>query len=310
MASTFLAAPAIAPRASPFCRSPLVAVALSPSCEVAGDGRARLRRGFALVPDDRQGLERGLGSPPGIGDHGDAGILHLHDLAKSRHGGDLRLVVACELAAEYRARLDGCAQHAGQLDIDGIDLAAVELVGGIEPLDAFARDLPVLRVLELDGLGVRRGELGGRSGNLAVAGGTVRSCVRDDTVGHRELRDRHLPIIRRRLQQHHARERAATAHIVLRAADAAAAAGRHVAPDAFTRKVGAGSDLLGGHLLPVAFELLGDQLRKPGESALAHLRARDPDHAGVVGLDHDPDIDLGAGIGGLAPGPPRIRMAS
>ncbi len=31
--------------------------------------------------------------------------------------------------------------------------------------------------------------------------------------------------------------------------------------------------------------------------ALTHLRAHDADHAGVVGLDRDPDIDLGGGVG-------------
>ena len=60
----------------------------------------------------------------------------------------------------------------------------------------------------------------------------------------------------------------------------------------------AGRDLLGRHLLPVALELLGDELGEAGERALAHLGARDADHAGVVGLDRDPDVDLGAGIGG------------
>ena len=41
-------------------------------------------------------------------------------------------------------------------------------------------------------------------------------------------------------------------------------------------------------LLPVAFELLGDELGEAGERALPHLRARDADHAGVVGLDRRP----------------------
>src|SRR6266705_625421 len=73
--------------------------------------------------------------------------------------------------------------------------------------------------------------------------------------------------------------RAAAAHIVLRAADAAAAAGRHVAPDALAGEVLAGKDVLGRDLLPVALELLGDELREAGERALRHLRARDADHA-------------------------------
>ena len=113
--------------------------------------------------------------------------------------------------------------------------------------------------------------------------------------------DRHLPLVGRRLQQHHARDRAATADIVLRAADAAAAAGRHVAPDAFAGEVAAGGDPIDRDLLPIAFELFGHELGEAGERALAHLRAGDPDHAGVVGLDHDPGIDLGA-LGALRGG--------
>src|SRR5206468_12254979 len=87
---------------------------------------------------------------------------------------------------------------------------------------------------------------------------------------------------------------AAAAHIVLRAADAAAAAGRHVTPDALAGEVLPGKDVLGRDLLPVALELLGDELREARERTLPHLRARDADHAGAVGPDDDPGVDLGA----------------
>ena len=75
-----------------------------------------------------------------------------------------------ELAAEHRAILDRGAQHAGQLDVDRVDLAAVELVGGVEPLQRLAGDLPVLRILELDGLGIGRRDLRRGRRDLAVAG--------------------------------------------------------------------------------------------------------------------------------------------
>src|SRR5262245_21147928 len=100
------------------------------------------------------------------------------------------------------------------------------------------------------------------------------------------------------MQQHDTRGCAAAPDIVLRGANAAAAAGPHFAPGALAREIGAGGDLLRGHLAPVAFELLGDELSQSGDRALAHLRAGDADHAGVVGLDRDPDIDLGAAAGG------------
>ena len=113
-----------------------------------------------------------------------------------------------------------------------------------------------------------------------------------------KLADRHLPLVGRGLEQHDARGSTAAADVVLRGADAAAAAGPHLAPGALAREIGAGRDLLGRHLLPVALELLGDELGEAGDRALAHLRARDADHAGVVGLDGDPYIDFGAVIGG------------
>src|SRR6185369_17494284 len=51
-----------------------------------------------------------------------------------------------------------------------------------------------------------------------------------------------------------------------------------------------GRDALGRDLLPVAFELFGDQLSKTGQRALAHFGARDADDAAVVRLDRDPDV--------------------
>ena len=56
----------------------------------------------------------------------------------------------------------------------------------------------------------------------------------------------------------------------------------------------AGGDQLDGDLLPVALELLGDELREAGVRALSHLRAHDADHARVVGLDDDPRVELGS----------------
>ena len=96
--------------------------------------------------------------------------------------GDLGVVEALDLAAEHRAILDRRAQHAGQLDVDREDLRAVELVGGVEPLQRLAGDLPVLRVLELDRLRIGRRELGGGGRDLAVADRALRGRMRDDAV--------------------------------------------------------------------------------------------------------------------------------
>ena len=121
--------------------------------------------------------------------------------------------------------------------------------------------------------------------------------MRDDAVGHGKLADRHLPFVSGRLQQHHASGCSAPAHIILGGANATAAAGPHFAPGALAGEIAAGGDLLGRYLLPIAFELLGNQLGKAGKRALTHLRACDAHDASIVGLDCDPYVDLGAVIG-------------
>jgi hypothetical protein len=80
------------------------------------------------------------------------------------------------------------------------------------------------------------------------------------------------------------------------------AAGRHLAPDAFAGEVLPGRDLFRLYLVPIAFELFGDELDKARDRALSHLRTRDTDHAGVVGFDENPRVDLGAFVGALSHG--------
>src|SRR5205807_2012629 len=111
-----------------------------------------------------------------------------------------------------------------------------------------------------------------------------------------QFADRDLPLVGRGLQQHDACRRAAATHVILRDADAAAAAGAHLAPHALSRQVLVGGDRLDAYLAPVALEFLGDELRQPRMGALAHLRTRHPDDAAVVRLDQHPGIDLAAAV--------------
>ena len=97
--------------------------------------------------------------------------------------------------------------------------------------------------------------------------------------------------------QHLARGGTGGAQQVLRITDAAAAAGREVAPDAVTPEILVRGGEFDRHLAPVAFQLLGDQHRQRGEHALAHLRPRDPDDDSVVRPDHDPSVDFGRASG-------------
>ena len=156
--------------------------------------------------------------------------------------------------------------------------------------ERLADDLPVLGVLELDVF--RHLQLGRGVRNLAVGRLAARRRVRDHARFGLAFRGRHLPRVGRGRDQHLARRRAALAHVVLGAANAAAAARRHVAPDAVARQVLARRRHLGLDLLPVALELFGHQLGQPGQRALAHLRARDADDDIVVRADEHPGADL------------------
>ena len=69
-------------------------------------------------------------------------------LLDARHARDLGGVEALHLAAEHRAVLDRGVEHAGQLQVDAVDLRAGHLVERVEALHRLADDLPVLRVLE------------------------------------------------------------------------------------------------------------------------------------------------------------------
>ena len=269
---------------------------VEPGLQELGDRGARHLGGLAGIPHDRQRFDRLVGMPVAVGDDGDAGIADLHHLLHAWHAGHLGGIEALDLTGGNRTVLDGGDEHAGQLEVDAVDLLAGQLVEGVEALDALARDLPVLRVLELDVLG--RLELGRGLGDLAEGGGAAGRLVGDHAVGRAAFGGRHFPLVGRGLDQHLACRCATLADIFVGGADAAAAAGGHVAPHALAREVLAGGRKFRGHLRPVAFEFLGDQLGKPGERALAHLGTGDAHHDGVVGADHDPGIDFGGAVGG------------
>ena len=95
------------------------------------------------------------------------------------------------------------------------------------------------------------------------------------------------------LQQHHARDRAAAADIVLRAADAAAAAGRHVAPDALAGEVLVGGDQFGRRpCFQSHSSSSATSWARPVSVPWPISERAIADHAAVVGLDQHPGIDL------------------
>ncbi len=268
---------------------------IQPRLELLRNGRAGHLGVFALVPDDRQRIERGLGLPPVLRDHRNRGIADLDHFLHAFHALDLGGIEALHLAAEHRAILDRRIQHAGQLEVRAVDHFSVHLHRGVEPLQRLAGDLPGLRILQRHVL--RLLEPGSGFRDLAVGRGAFGGLVRDDAVRRRALGGGYAPLIGRGLHQHHARRRAALAHVLVRLPDAAAAAGGEVAPRALARDALARRWILDDHPLPVGIELLRDQLGETGDRALAHLGAHYPDDGGVVRPDHDPDGDFGRAVG-------------
>src|SRR5262249_17327857 len=253
--------------------------------------RARDLGVLALVPNDREGIEGGLGLPPAVGDDGDSIIFDLHHLLHAVVAGDLGRVEALHFAAIDGAGLDRGVEHAGQFDVDAVDGLARDLVVRVEPFDALADDLPILRVLERDLS--RRLNLGGGFRHLAVGGGAAGRLVRDHAVRRAHLGYRHFPLIGSGLLEHLAGHRTAFADELVRLANSAAASGEEVAPYALAGDVLARRREFIADLRPVAFEFLGDELGKPGERALAHLRAGDANDHRVVRTDHHPGVALG-----------------
>src|SRR5882672_7687074 len=259
------------------------------------DARARHLGVLALVPDDRQLLERGLGVPPGVGDHRDAGVADLHHFLHAGHAAHLGGVEALHLAAEHRAVLHRRVQHTGELDVDAVHHGAVDLPRSVEALQRLARDLPGFGILERNVLGLL--EARGGFGHLAVGRLASRGLVRDDAVRSRALGGWNFPLVGCGFDEHHARGGSALAHILVRLADAAAAARGELAPGALARDALAGRRVLDHDLVPVAIELLGHELGEAGERALAHFGADHADGSGVVRADHHPDGDFGRAVG-------------
>src|SRR5262249_18748500 len=152
-------------------------------------------------------------------------------------------VEAFDLPALHRALLDRGGEHSGQLEIGAVDLLAGNLVHGVEALDALAGDLPILRILERDVL--RRLDLGGGFRHFAVGWGAAGRRVRDHAVRCAPLGPRDFPVVGGGLFEHLAGRRAAFAHIFVRGADAAAAAGREVTPYPLARDALAGRGIFG-----------------------------------------------------------------
>src|SRR5207344_2280201 len=133
-----------------------------------------------------------------------------------------------ERALEYRALHDGGVQHAGQVNVDGVDRLARDLVRNIQPPLPGTDQLPVLRILQRD---LCRGRhIGGVRGDTAEGRGASARTMGDDAVGGGTFLGGHVPRGGGGRNEQLARGGARAPQVVLRRRDGTAGAGRHVAP--------------------------------------------------------------------------------
>jgi hypothetical protein len=265
-----------------------------------GELRAIGLAGFAGVPFRLERRERFLGAPETIGNHGDR-VVELDDLLHAAAALGRRLVHALEFAAEHRAGGDRRIDHARQPRIDGELGGAVDLERRVEARHRLADQLELIGrtdrrlLVELDLAGVGR--------ERAVVETAPRRLVQHLAVGRFAFARRHVPALRRSLDQPHARVGAGLQQHLPRRAHAAAAHGRHRAVDVLVTQVARRRGVFDLDLRPVAFEFFGDDHRQRGDGALHHLLVRRADEDAAVRADGEEGIDLVRRIVGS----PRLR---
>ena len=112
----------------------------------------------------------------------------------------------------------------------------------------------------------------------------------DDAFCHSAFGCRNAPRVGGRLEEHDARRCAAFAHVLMRHANAATAAGGEITPNTLTRKALPRRWVFSHDLGPVAFQLFGHHLCETGQRPLTHFGARNPHDHFVVWLNHHPSI--------------------
>jgi hypothetical protein len=251
--------------------------------------RAVGARGGAAIPGDLQRIERGLRAPIGIGHHGD-GLRHANDAHDAATSPDRGLVDVDELPAEDRAGLHRRIDHVRQAGIDAVFRGAIELHRRVETRQGFADQREAAELLDRR-LAVEC-DLRRFRGKLAIGERSAAGAMQHRAVRRGALGDGNVPLPRRGGDQALARAGARLLQPLPRSGDPAAANRIHVAIDGVLTLIARGGGEFALDLRPVDLQLLGDDLRQRGRGALPHLRMRDADGDGLVGIDHDPGGDL------------------
>ena len=101
--------------------------------QYSGDALARYLFIRAVVPNNRQRLQRGFGTPPGVGHHSHSAVAHTHHFLHAGAFFNRCGIKAFQLAAKHWAVLDGGIQHARQHQITRINLLAGGFVNRVQP---------------------------------------------------------------------------------------------------------------------------------------------------------------------------------
>ena len=175
------------------------------------------------------------------------------------------------------------------------NVARMTLREAAETFHAAADQIPLGWCLHLDIRG--RCDFRRISRQFAVTQAPAGRRMRDNAQTGGAFRGRDAPMLRRRLDQHGARDGPALANIFDRRTNASAAAGGHIAPGAFVRQIHFGRDIFRFDMPPVRVKFIRDKLRQPGQGALAHFRPGDSHDRCIVGMNDSPDSKLRANGG-------------
>jgi hypothetical protein len=212
---------------------------------------------------------------------------HLH-----RFGG----VHVAHLAAEHGGMLDRRVDHAVTNNVVAELRLAGDDVGQVVDRTLLADEGPRRLRLELQVFRLRHRKLRRGRYERGVAESTIARLVDHLVTARRDLRRRHVPLRRRRGDQHRARGCARSSERLVEVADRARPVGVLV-PVALVAE-----SLLDGHPSPVCVELVGGDQWQRGADTSAHLRSVSDDEDPAIGLDAE--IDARMQRRGVGPGSP------
>ena len=235
-----------------------------------------------LVPGDVERAQALLGRPHVIADDGDQIVEH-DDLTHAGEALGFGVIDVPHRAAEHRTGGNGRELHAGRHGIDSVHDFAVDLVGGVEPLERVADQFEIFDVLERRI--VRRREAAGAVDQRRIGEPAAARLMDGLAVLGVNAGGIHFPLLRSGLNQNGARAggclaqgQPERAHRIRIAGDLDAE--RRIAVELVIRRRG-----FERHSLEGRIEFLGQDHGDGRIDALAHLDLRHDQRDRAVAVD-------------------------